>query len=40
MTVAIFAADADSHIMNWHAVNWQRVNRNVRCVSSAYREGS
>jgi RNA-directed DNA polymerase len=30
VTLALPATDADSHVIHWHAVNWQRVNRYVR----------
>ena len=30
MTLAIFATDADTRVIDWHAVDWRRVNRYVR----------
>ena len=30
MTLALYATDANSHVIDWHAVDWRRVNRYVR----------
>ncbi len=30
MTLVLYATDADSRVTDWHAVDWQRVNRYVR----------
>ncbi len=30
VTLVLYATDADSRVTDWHAVDWQRVNRYVR----------